>query len=261
MFATETPSSHEGGGVAVECDLVASATAAVSAAQVPHLREPILAAFSERLSNALLKQADDQSLLALAAFGDLLGRQPTYRAGPVAWGLVAAPRTPGRKRVADALPKFKEAGAWSVSPHIIPHSTLHSLSGLLSQALGLYGPNIGTGGLPGSEGEALTIAAAWLAAEDLPGVWVVLTGWERETMVDAAATCQAVVLGLAPARAAHGAFPRLIISPDDNLVARLPRFNLEGLRAALESSGPGSWRLGEVGALHLRAAPVREVAA
>jgi hypothetical protein len=189
----------------------------------------------------------------------------------------------------ESLQKFREQGAWSVSPHIIPHCTLHSLSGLLSQVLGLHGPNIGAGGKPGGESEALTVAAAWLAADRLPGVWVVLTGWDVESPTNAGATCQAAVLALTAAEVTSpllgdgrkaiqiagdgegtyssfplreggrgGRFPRLTIQPAGSHAPALPPFTLEGLRSALDNPAAFfSWGLGRGGSLSLQ--PARRI--
>src|SRR5205823_2855913 len=96
------------------------------------------------------------------------------------WGVLAAPRYLGRSAMAVALQRFAAEGAWGLSPHLIPHHSLHSVSGTISQALKINGPNIGVGGGPGSGAEAFLAATALLSAGQVPGVWVVLTGWDPE---------------------------------------------------------------------------------
>src|SRR5262249_9215828 len=77
----------------------------------------------------------------------------------------------------------------------------------VSQALKIHGPNYGVGG--GNEGaaEALLVAGALLADGLLPGLWVVLTGFDPELVpadplaADAApprTDCLAVALALTP---------------------------------------------------------------
>src|SRR5262249_28071175 len=78
----------------------------------------------------------------------------------------------GRSALAAALPRFAAEGAWAVSPHMIPHRSLHAIAGTVSQALQIHGPNFGVGGGPGAAGEALLAAAALLECQRLPGVWV-----------------------------------------------------------------------------------------
>jgi hypothetical protein len=83
----------------------------------------------------------------------------------------------------DTLTRFREKGAWGVTPHFIPHSLLHSGAGLLGQAFGLHGPGAGVAGTPGAEGDVLRAAAAWLAGGDLPGAWLVWSWWACESLV------------------------------------------------------------------------------
>jgi hypothetical protein len=255
VFGTQPGPSPETDEVSVICDVVASASAVVPAEETPRLREPLLAAFRDRLSNALLKQADEQSLVALRAFCNLFERWPELRRPEPNWGLIVAPRVPGRKRVLESIARFREQGAWSISPHIIPHCTLHSLAGLLSQVLDLHGPNTGTGGKPGCEGEAFAVAGTWLAAEGLPGLWLVLTGWDRESATYRGSMCQAVVLGLkSAARPGAAGHSRLTISPTA-ASPHLPLVSLEALRATMENSiAPSAWRLGLAGVLTLQPA-------
>src|SRR5437764_3439991 len=112
----------------------------------------------------------------------------------------------GRAAMAQALQRFAAEGAWGISPHLIPHRSLHSLSGTVSQALKIHGPNFGVGGGPNGAAEALQAAAALLAGDRLPGVWVVLTGWEPEPVIDRAGRvlnesfCHGAALALVAAR-------------------------------------------------------------
>jgi hypothetical protein len=108
--------------------------------------------------------------------------------------------------MAATLQRFAAEGAWGVSPNLIPHRTLHSMSGTLSQMLKIHGPNLGIGGGPGSLLEVLRIATAMLHGDRLPGLWIVLTGWDPEPITDntcepsAAAHCLGVAMALTVAR-------------------------------------------------------------
>ena len=104
------------------------------------------------------------------------------------WGVVASPSYPGRRRLAEIIAKFRADGPWTVTPHYIPHAILHSMPGLLTQALRLHGPAVGVGGTPGAEDDVLRAAAAWLAGGDLPGVWLVCT--------TAGESCEALAAGV-----------------------------------------------------------------
>jgi hypothetical protein len=122
------------------------------------------------------------------------------------WGVVAAPRFLGRMATAHAIQRFAVEGAWGVSPHLIPHRSLHAVSGTVSQALKIHGPNFGVGGGPGGPLEALRTAAAMVHGDRLPGVWVVLTAWDPEPAADGAGTpvadacCVGLALALTSAR-------------------------------------------------------------
>ena len=77
-------------------------------------------------------------------------------------------------------------------------------TGLLRE-LRIYGPNFGIGGGPNAGPDALLLAAAMMMDEHLPGLWVVLTGYEAEWIPSAAGPtppppCQAVALSLAPSK-------------------------------------------------------------
>lgn len=139
-------------------------------AQLSTCREPLSKAFPA-LSTSTLKQADEQTLTALMAIHQL--RQGSSLPTEATWGVLACPQRPGRKRLTETLTKFRTQGAWSTSPHVIPHTLLHSISGLISQALGTHGPNLGVGGVPGAEDQVLTAATAWLGGNDAQGVWLI----------------------------------------------------------------------------------------
>jgi hypothetical protein len=107
-----------------------------------------------------------------------------------------------------ALQRFSEEGAWGVSPHFIPHRSQHAVSGTISQALKIHGPNFGTGGGPDGTPEALIAGAALVEENRVPGVWVVATAWDSEVIPDAnghlppASVCKAWAFAMVPAR--HG---------------------------------------------------------
>src|SRR5262249_44459053 len=193
-----------------------------------------------------------------------------FRLDPAAfsdWAVLAAPRFLGRCTLSQALNRFALEGAWGISPHLIPHHSLHSTSGTISQALAIHGPNYGVGGGPDAAGKALLTAAALLAGDRLPGVWVVLTGYDPEPVPNRAAAgppaaaapaavCHAVALALA-AEDAGGAGLELLVSAV-RAPRGLPRFRVEALQAALAHPDPAAvWRLGCGGRAELRRATRR----
>jgi hypothetical protein len=202
----------------------------------------VASTFPQTLSGGVLKQVDEQGLVALLAMHRALQEARLNLEEITGWGVVASARCPGRRRIAEALVKFREQGAWTTSPHLIPHTSLHSLPGLISQGFRLYGPNIGTGGLPGSEREAFWAALALLHGERLAGVWIVLTGWDREALDATDLSCQAVVLGLRRAADANAPSLRFVAGTQ---AAEQPSLTLESLGEAIRRRAAGAWNLGQ----------------
>jgi hypothetical protein len=175
------------------------------------------------------------------------------------WCVVAVPRSIGRLPLANALTKFRAEGAWGVSPHLIPHRSLHSVSGTISQALKIHGPNFGVGGGPGGAGEGLLTAATLVVGDRLPGVWLVLTGWrseptqENQTDDGSSNVCQALALALTAYQPGRSGW-HLTVARDRSQMAsgRIGReaeasteVSLEALQEVLEGrlGGPTVWPL------------------
>jgi hypothetical protein len=158
----------------------------------------------ERVPPTLLRYSDEQTVAGVAALFTALdewGLEPEPFAD---WGVVAASRFLGRANLAQALHSFATEGVWGTSPHLIPHFALHSLSGSISLALGLHGPNLGVGGGIHATAEGFLTALSWLEAGIVPGVWLVLTGWVPELVPEAptgaapsGTECRALALALA----------------------------------------------------------------
>jgi hypothetical protein len=250
---------------AVCCGVAAYATRAATAEMLPALRQrPGPAA--EAFPGSFLKHADDQTVVGLAAVLEAIQRHGLGATSFDDWGVIAAPRFLGRAALAVALGRFALEGAWGISPHLIPHRSLHSISGTVSQALKIHGPNFGVGGGPDAAGELLVVAGGMLADERLPGVWVVMTGYDPElapadpaqAQPSAAAPppppAQAVALALVRERTTV-AQARLRICgraakpgrPEPaGPTAAWPMFSLEALRDALAGDRPApsaGWRL------------------
>ena len=241
----------------VRCSAAAHAALRVPLEGVAALRQKPHPTLVALLPANLLRHADDQTVVGLAAVLDAIADFHLPLAGFTNWGVVAAPRFLGRAAMAEAMLKFAQEGAWGISPHLIPHRSLHAPSGTVSQALKIHGPNLGVGGGYGAGAEGLLAAATLLAREQLPGVWLLLTGMEHEAVYPPARpVCVAVALALV----AGGAGPlELEINPGED-GGPVP-FTLEALAGALAGAGahgPVTWRLECGGRLRLRRSAARE---
>jgi hypothetical protein len=181
--------------------VAADAVVRVSLESLPELRRHPGSLPGAALPVSFLKHADEQTVVGLAAVYQAIHGANLQASEFRDWGVVAAPRFLGRPAMAAALQRFAAEGAWGVSPHLIPHRSLHSISGTVSQALKIHGPNFGVGGGPGGIVEVLLAATALLEGKRLPGVWVVLTCLDPEAAPDEAGRLapgtQAVGLALA----------------------------------------------------------------
>ncbi len=194
------------GSTAACCDVLAHGSVCAPLEAFPSLRLRPGPGLVEPLPAAYLKHYDEQ---AIAAQGAVLeaAHQAGLNPGALAdWGIVAAPCFLGRATLVTAHQRYAAEGAWGISPHFIPHRSQHAVSGTISQVLKIHGPNFGVGGGPGAVAEALLAGAALLVGNRLPGVWVVMTGWDPEYIPDrsgkptTATVCRAVALALVPGR-------------------------------------------------------------
>jgi hypothetical protein len=234
-------------------------------AQLAALRQRPGSVTEGLLPPAFLKHADDQTVAGLTAVFQAMSEHGLAATRFEQWGVLAAPRFLGRATLTVALQRFALEGAWGISPHLIPHRSLHAPSGTVSQALQIHGPNFGVGGGPDSAVEAILQAVALLSTPGIPGVWVIITGWHPEPTPDRKgqyppdSTCLALALALVPAdddehRLRLKVFPETAASPEAPSAAvgadREP-FQFETMLAQLETGGTLSkcWSLGA--GLHL----------
>ena len=96
-----------------------------------------------RLTASFVKHADEQTVAALAGVLQAAEDHGLHLSEMSAWGVLSAPRYFGRVALAQSMLRFAAEGAWGLSPHMIPHRSLHSVSGTISQALNLQGLNLG----------------------------------------------------------------------------------------------------------------------
>ncbi len=194
----------------VRCQVAAYGAVQAGAAQVAAWRRQPLRSVDLSLPANFLKNSDPQTIAGLAALDRAIHQHRLDLGHSQDWGVIAAPCLLGRSALALACQRFAVEGAWAISPNLIPHHSLHAVSGTISQALNLRGPNFGIGGGPAAAAEGFLLAATLLANRTLPGLWLVLTGYEPELMpldpsLPALATpagpeplCEAVALALTP---------------------------------------------------------------
>ena len=241
---------------AVRCRVAAAATLCGSAAEIAAWRKQPVVVGAEKLPASLLKQAEDQTILGLMTVLTALEQQGWHERFFADWGVIAAGNNFGRLSIAQAILRYRQEGAWGVSPNLIPHQSLHAMSGTISQVLKIFGPNFGVNGGPNAGPDAFLIAAAMLMERRLPGLWLVLTGYEPEWIPAAdgnnlpAPLCQAVALALTPTESPDAgmclSIGQVPGAAGKDLFLTLPEFQLGLLVEALvhETAQPGGkWRL------------------
>jgi hypothetical protein len=200
----------------VSCDLVAWSSYRCSAAELPALRKSPGTLGDEPTPNGLLRHADEQTVVGVAAVLKAVRESGLDPSSFGRWSVLAAPRFLGRAKFEASFPQYRAEGAWAVSPHLIPGHSLHSPSGTISQFLHAHGANLGVSGAPGGECEAFLIAATWLEARWADGVWITLTSREPaetgEVAVAEPGDYQALALALVDSRPGFEG-PRLQIRP------------------------------------------------
>jgi hypothetical protein len=169
---------------AVECDVAAHAQVCVPLEALADLRRQPGPAPGPNLPANSLKHADEQTIAGLSAVYHAIHNHGLRDTDFRDWAVLGAPRFPGRPLMIPSITRFLAEGAWGVSPHLVPHRSLHSLSGTISQALKIHGPNYGVGGGNSAAEEVVFAALALLARQQIPGVWMVLTAFDPETALD-----------------------------------------------------------------------------
>lgn len=183
-MASIQPFTGQPTGQTISCELASFGVVQASQPALPALRQAPFPPNGERLPAALLKHADEQTVAGLAAVFQAIQQSGQSISAFRDWGVVAASRFLGRTITAQAVQRFRTEGAWGISPHLVPHRSLHSLSGTISQVLKIHGPNLGAGGGPAGLVDALLAAGALIRGAALPGIWIVLTGWLPELACD-----------------------------------------------------------------------------
>jgi hypothetical protein len=191
---------------AVACEVLAHAAVRVSLAAAAELRRQPGPPDSPALPGNFLKHADEQTIVGLSALFHAIVVHGLRDVAFTDWAVLAAPRFLARSAMIASLLRFQAEGAWGMSPHMIPHRSLHSLASTVNLALKSNGPNLGVGGGPGGAVEVLLAAVAMLERCRLPGLWIVWTAQEPDGALDhtgradPATVCRALAVALTPAR-------------------------------------------------------------
>jgi hypothetical protein len=199
------------GDCAVECDVAAHAQVCVPVTAVADLRGECVSAVASATRAQphpanLLKHIDEQTVGGIAAVVDAIRNHNLGDVDFTRWAVLGAPRFPGRPIMVPCMKRFFAEGAWGVSPHMIPHRSLHSLSGTISQVFKINGINFGVGCGNSGADEVLFAALALLERSRPPGAWVVVTAQDPECAYDADGNgppdkrVRALALALTPAR-------------------------------------------------------------
>jgi hypothetical protein len=240
--------------------------------QIAALRRNPVPESNPPLALPLLKYSDDQTVAGLAAVYQAIHQHRLADTDYSEWGVVAAPSYLGRAALAATLQRLAIESAWGISPHFIPHHSLHAVSGTISQVLKIHGPNFGIEASPSGMSDALTVAATLLARGELPGLWLVLTDYEPELVpLDPSRkgmsagdqpACIALALALVP-DASLSPEIMLRICPESNSENHTAPANwkswqpLEKVSALADALGQGistrQWRLGALGWVEMTA--------
>jgi hypothetical protein len=158
--------------------------ARVPLAGIAPLRKKLPAWVPENTAGHFLKYADEQTVAAVAAVDRAIQTHQIDLTQQRDWPIIAAPRFLGRVAGPAVIHGYDHGGPQSVSPHIIPQNSLHSVSGALSILLGSRGPNVGVGGGPEAAGDAILSAFSLPGSSHAAGCWLVATAWDPEPVAD-----------------------------------------------------------------------------
>ena len=252
------PQSSAGAGPDSACGIVGHAACAARLSEIAALRDAAGPAGAPALPPRFLRHCDEQTVVGIHAVLRAIAAVPSGR-GVGGDAVVAASCQAGRILAAKSLALLKTGGAVTVSTHIVPQASLHSGAGAVSVALGMHGPHLGVSGGAEALAEGLLAAITLAADAGAPRVWLVVSEWDDEPVLDAtgAATddpvCRALALAIEPGPAAalglevHFPQASAVVSPAGGLAA---------FTHALDMCGPGgalvSWTLATPWAAEVR---------
>lgn len=132
----------------------------------------------------VLRNSDEQTIAgARALLVAMASIQPAISSWHD-WAIIGCPRFLGRCIICATIARYFGEPKFSISPHIIPNYTLHSLSGTISVGMTMHGANFGVGGGPNHIPEGLLTALSVVAERQHPGVWLILSELEPEPKPD-----------------------------------------------------------------------------
>jgi len=159
-------------------------TARLGLPAIAALRKSLPAWVPESIAGHFLKYADEQTVAAVSAIDRAIQSHEINLSQRCDWPIIAAPRFLGRIAGLVVIRGYDQRGPQSVSPHIIPQNSLHSISGALSILLASHGPNVGVGGGPESLDDAILAAFSLPGSSAAEGCWLVATAWDPEPVAD-----------------------------------------------------------------------------
>jgi hypothetical protein len=228
-----------------------------SAAEIAALRKTIPRWAAAGTPGHFFKYSDEQTILAVQALDNTIERHGVDIKSLADCAVIAAPQFLGRVQGAYAFGRFLRTGAQSISPHLIPQHSLHSVSGAISVLLGCHGPNLGVGGGPHSLDDALLTAMTLLESGAAAHCLLVCTAWDPEPLPDREGQCtnepicHAFAVSLQPGQAAadcgsirlqlHESLPQIAAESSSTTVARI----VDEMTAAGNSMLPRNlqWRM------------------
>lgn len=185
-----SPRSHSVEAVHAACGIGSHALVEARLSEIGPLRDRATPADTPPLPPRFLRHADEQTVVGVRAVLEAMAAHPAPRPSFAGYGVVAAPCRAGRFATAQSLAQARVGGGVAVSPHVVPQCSLHALAGAVSVAFGMHGPNLGSSGGSHAVAEGLFTALSLLADEaaapagGVPGMWLVLCGWDREPALD-----------------------------------------------------------------------------
>lgn len=174
---------------AAACRVTTHALAAAPLSEIQRVRDQPVPEGAPSLPSRFLRHCDEQTVVGMRAVLTAIAAAAEPRPSYADYAVVAGACRAGRIATARSLSMYRTGGAVTVSPHIVPQCSLHSLAGAVSVALGMHGPHVGSSGGPHAVSEGLLAAFSLAAAgghgrDPLPGIWLVLTGWTKEPALD-----------------------------------------------------------------------------
>ena len=213
-----------------------------------------------RVQARFLRHCDEQTVVGVHAVLRAMTALSRPPSGHDRDAVVAASCQAGRIMAAKSLAQLKVGGAVTVSTHIVPQASLHSVAGAVSVALGMHGPHLGVSGGPDALAEGLLAAITLTRTTGCPRTWLVVTEWDDEPVLDATGgptgdpLCRGLAIAIEPGQAA--ALSLDVHAPPLPHAVPAPAGRLAAFARALDMCGPGgalvSWTLDCPGGMEVR---------